>query len=106
MFVRAQIVIFITVLTHFQMKEIQCSNQEIQLFFEHWFKLKLLKMSPELFTWCYIQKALRTRLIISPMILRMKTFCMVKLLWRRYVVRKFSANPILFRVIQCKKGIF
>ena len=57
--------------------------------------LKILKMSPELSTWHYIQKALQTTLIISQMLLFAKT-CVVMMLWRCYDVWKFIANTILF----------
>ena len=66
--------------------------------------LKILKMSPELFTWCYIQKALPTRLIISLMLLFAKTLRTVMALWWHYDVRKYTADTILFREIQCKKS--
>ena len=67
--------------------------------------LKILKLSPALFAWRYIWKALRTRLIISPMFLFAKTLRTVMTLWRRYDVRKYTADAILFREIQCKKMI-
>ena len=48
-------------------------------------------------------KALRTRLIISPMFLFAKTLRTVMTLWQRYAVRKYTSDAILFREIQCKK---
>ena len=51
----------------------------------------------------YIRKALRTGLIISPVFLFAKTLHTDMTLWRRYDVRKYSADAILFREIQCKK---
>ena len=65
--------------------------------------MKILKTSPALFAWLYIRKALRNRLIISPMFLFAKTLRTVMMLWRRYVVRKYTADAILLREIQCKK---
>ena len=50
-----------------------------------------------------IRKALWTRLIISPWFLFAETLRTVMSLWRRYDVRKYTANAILFREIQCKK---
>ena len=72
-----------------------CSNMGLNL--------KILKMSPALFAWRYIQKALRARLIISPMFLFAKTLRMVMTLWRHYYILKYTADAILFREIQCKK---
>ena len=66
--------------------------------------LKTLKMSPELFTRCYILKALQTRLLILPMLLFAKKLCMAMTLRRRYDIRKFTADAILLREIQCKKS--
>ena len=60
-------------------------------------------MGPAFFAWRYIRKALWTRLIISPMFLFVKRLCTVMTLWRRYDVRKYIADAILFREIQCKK---
>ena len=65
--------------------------------------LKILKMSPELSSGRYIRKALQNRLVISPMFLFAKTLHTVMTLWRRYDVRKYTADAILFREIQCKK---
>ena len=64
--------------------------------------LKILKMNPSLYAWRYIWKALRTRLIISSMFLFAKTLCTGMTLWH-YDVRKYIADAILFREIQCKK---
>ena len=47
------------------------------MLFEHGFELEILKMSPALFALRHIGKALRTRLIISPMLLFAKTLGMV-----------------------------
>ena len=58
-------------------------------------------MSPSLFAWCYIWKALRTRLIIPPIFLfAKKTRCVW--LWR-CDIWNHTADAILFREIQCKK---
>ena len=65
--------------------------------------LKILKISPALLAWHYIRKALRTRLIISPLFSFAKKLRMVMMLWRRYDVRKYTADAISFREIQCKK---
>ena len=50
-----------------------------------------------------IWKALRTRLIISPIFLFAKRLHTVMTLWRRYDVRKYTADAILFGEIQCEK---
>ena len=65
--------------------------------------LKILKMSPALSAWRYIRKALQNRLAILPMFLFAKTLHTVMTLWRRYDVRKNTADVILFREIQWKK---
>ena len=70
----------IAVYTHCQMNKNPCSNQEIHVLFEHGSELEILKMSPALFAWRHIQKALRTRLIISPMLLFAKTLRTVMML--------------------------
>ena len=59
--------------------------------------LKILKMSPALFACRYIRKALRTRLTISSMFLFRENVAY------GFDVRKYTANAILFREIQCKK---
>ena len=61
--------------------------------------LKILKMSPALFAWCYIRKALQYRLIISPM------FCSRKCCVRLWPCNVQSTQPAQFwlREIQCKK---
>ena len=64
---------------------------------------KILQISPEIFTGRYMQKVLRTRLIILPMLLFAKTLHTAMMLWRRYDVQKFTVNTILIREIQCKK---
>ena len=66
--------------------------------------LKILKMSPALFAWRYIRKALRTRLIISLTFLFVKTLRTVMTLWRRYEVWKYTADAILFRETQWNPG--
>ena len=64
----------IAVYNHCQMNENPSSNQEIPVLFEHGSEPeKILKTSPALFAGRYIPKALRTRLIISPMLLFAKT---------------------------------
>ena len=40
---------------------------------------------------------------ISPMLMYAKTLSVSMTLWRRYDVRNFDADVILFREIQCKK---
>ena len=60
----------------------------------------ILQISPELFTWRFMQKALRTWQIILPIFLYAKT---ILTLWRRDNVRKFMVDAILFIEIQCKK---
>ena len=50
-----------------------------------------------------MQKVLRTRLIILPMLLFAKTLRMAMILWQRYDVRKLTVDAILFGEIQCKK---
>ena len=65
--------------------------------------LKVLKMSPALFARHYFWKALPTRLIFSPMLLFAKTLRIVMTSWWGNDVRKFTADAILLREIQCKK---
>ena len=48
-------------------------------------------------------KALRTSLIILPMLLFAKTLRTSMTLWRRNDIRKFDADALLFREIQYKK---
>ena len=50
-----------------------------------------------------MEKALRTRLIILPMLLFVKTLVTTMMLLRRYDVQKFTVDAILFREIQCKE---
>ena len=64
--------------------------------------MKIFKMSPALFAWHYIRKALRTSDHL-PMFLFAKTLRTVMTLWRSYDVRKYIADTISFREIQCKK---
>ena len=51
------------------MNDNPCSNQEIHVLFEHGYKLKMHKMRPELF----VRTALQTRLVISLVLLFVKT---------------------------------
>ena len=67
--------------------------------------LKIHNMSPELFALRGIQKALRTSLIILPMLLFAKTLRTALTLWWRYDVRKFTADAILLRESKARKGI-
>ena len=53
-------------------------------------KFKILKMRPALIARCYIQKALRTRLVILRMLLFAKTLRTVMTLWWRYDVQKYT----------------
>ena len=86
------------------MNENPCSNQEIHVLF----------VQENIWTWKYLKwvlsflhdviwKTLLTRLIISWMLLFAKTLHTAMTLWWRYVVRKFTADAISFREIQCKK---
>ena len=59
-------------------------------------------MSPELFTWRYTESVGdQTDHFANAFVC--KTLRTVMTLWRRYNVRKFTADTILFREIQCKK---
>ena len=50
-----------------------------------------------------MQKVLRTRLIILPMLLFTKMLRTAMTLCRRYNIRKFTVDAIFFIEIQCKK---
>ena len=61
---------------------------------------RILQISPELFTWHYMQKPCGPDWTFCGCFFSWKHCAQ---LWRRYDVRKFTVHAILFREIQCKK---
>ena len=73
------------------------------MLFEHGFELENTLNEPCIICMTLLRKMSRTRQIISPLRLFAKTLCAVMTLSRLYDIRKFTANAILFREIQCNK---
>ena len=65
--------------------------------------LKILKMRPSLFTRRYIRKALRTRLIISPIFCSQKRCVRLSRCDDVMTFESTQPMPFLFRETQCKK---
>ena len=68
--------------------------------------LKILKISLELFTWRYIQKALRTRLIMTPMLLFVKTLRTVIRCDDVITFESLQPTPFCLERASVRKGIF
>ena len=88
------------------MNENPCSNQEVHVLFEHGSELENTYKQP-----CIICLTSYTESVADPNdlndhfadVLFVKTLRTVMTLWRRYDVRKITADAILFREIQFKK---
>ena len=69
------------------------------------FDLKILKISPNLFAWQYTESiAARTDHYVDVFV--HENVALVMSFWRRYDVRKFNADAILFWENQFKKDDF
>ena len=66
--------------------------------------LTILKMSPELFVWHYKESA-AARIGHCVYVFVRENLTHIMTLWRRYDVRKFNADAILFGENLCKSGI-
>ena len=59
-------------------------------------------MSPALFAWPYTESIADQTDHFADVLVR-KTLHTVMTFWRRYDIRKYTADVILFKEIQCKK---